>query len=487
MNEDYKKHLRGTLYAALYSLPLNLKGLILIPILTKKLNLSVYGAFVVAQTIISLVSGVSTLGLQMSLSQFLPVKKGTVEGARLFYSVFWTALATNGIVFLLFIMFATEIGREIGISSAAALEVGGIIALSSVFSVVVEYFRAAERPGTFLSIVGGRNYLEIAAIAFAVLWFARLNEIFASMLAVTFLFTIGTSVLVFPKIGQPQLRNLHVGPYLRYSLPLTSTTLLDWIINLSDRVLIGLMLGSLAVGLYNPGYALGSLILFVPTVLVTMLPPLVARLHDTGEMDTFDDIIRYSLKYFLLIAFPMFFGSLVLSKPLLAILSTSEIAEQGFFITPMVVLGAIFYGCARILLHVLQVKLQTQTIAKAWVVAALVNLILNVLLLKALGIVAAAISTAVAFFVAFAFIKKYADRLHPVRFNSIPIVRIALAGISMGLTVGVVYYAISSSMIANLGVGAVSYTLFLFGFSVFEEREKRLMGSLLGRAFQFAR
>ncbi len=487
MNEDYRKHVRGTLFTALYALPLNLKGIILIPVLTKSLDVSVYGAFVVAQTIISLLSGVSALGLQASLSQFFPTKKGTVEGARLFYSVFWMSLATNALVFLLVMGFADTVGRELSISSTEAVEVGAIVALSSIFGVAVEYFRASERFGLFLIIVGARAYLEIAVIAFVALSIGSLAAIFESMLIVVLLFAVGTSFWVLSKIGRPHPPNLLLGACLKFSLPLIPSTLSDWVINSSDRFLIGLILGGFAVGIYNPAYALGSIILIVPTIFVTMLPPLLARVHDNGKMDTFDEIIRYTLKYFLLIAIPVLFGSLVLSRPLLSLLSSKEIAEKSYFITPVVIFGAIFYGCARVLLHVLQVKLQTRSIAKAWFIAAVVNLVFNIIFLRVLGIVAAAISTAIAFGVAYAIIKKHTDNIHPVRLSNIPVVRIILSSLAMGGVVGVSYLALSQEIFLNLAVGVISYCLFLLAFRVFEQREKRLMGSLLGKALQFAR
>jgi O-antigen/teichoic acid export membrane protein len=406
MNEEYCKHTRGVLYTALYVVPLNLKGLVLIPVLTKTLDLEIYGAFVIVQTIISLLLGILNAGLESSLSRFLPVKKGTVEGAGIFYSIFCTSLAANLAVFLLFLGFCDKVGALLGVSRTAAILIGGIIALGSIFGIALEYFRATERFGLFNLIAGARTYLEIFIVTLAAIVLRNLDAIFASMLIVVCFFALGTVLWVLGEIGKPEAINFHVGPYLKYSIPLIPNTISDWVINLSDRFLIGVMLGSFAVGLYNPGYALGSVILFVPTIFVTVLPPLIARLHDTGNMDTLNEIIRHTMKYFLLIAIPVFFGSLVLSKPLLTLLSKREVADQGYLITPIVVFGAILFGCARVLVPVLQANLETRLIAKAWVVAGFVNLTLNLLLLKSLGIVAAALSTAMAFGVAFVMIKK---------------------------------------------------------------------------------
>jgi O-antigen/teichoic acid export membrane protein len=133
------------------------------------------------------------------------------------------------------------------------------------------------------------------------------------------------------------------------------------------------------------------------------------------------------------------------------------------------------------------VKLETQSIAKAWFIAALVNLTLNLLLLKVLGIIAAAISTALAFGVAFVVIKKRTDIVHVVRFTGIQIVRIILSSLAMGAAVGVCYLTLSQNLLLNLTVGIVLYCLFLLVFGVFEQREKKLIDFLFLRVNRLAR
>ena len=54
--------------------------------------------------------------------------------------------------------------------------------------------------------------------------------------------------------------------------------------------------------------------------------------------------IKLFIEIFLIVAIPSFFILSLLSKPILMIITTPEIALNGYFVTPFVALSALLFG-----------------------------------------------------------------------------------------------------------------------------------------------
>jgi len=123
------------------------------------------------------------------------------------------------------------------------------------------------------------------------------------------------------------------------SVPTLPGSLSYWIVDSSDRYLIGILLGVASVGYYSPGYTLGSIVSMLATPITSILTASLSKSYNENKEDEVKNLLEYSIKYFLVIGFPAVIGLSVLSKPLLTILSTIEIANSGYMITPFVALG----------------------------------------------------------------------------------------------------------------------------------------------------
>jgi O-antigen/teichoic acid export membrane protein len=88
----------------------------------------------------------------------------------------------------------------------------------------------------------------------------------------------------------------------------------------------------------------------------------------------------------------------VLSKSLLATLTTSEFLSA-YLIVPIVALAVILFNCRSVFSDVLTLLKRTKVIGLIYGIAALLNLILNIILVPVNGILGAAISTLLTFFI----------------------------------------------------------------------------------------
>jgi O-antigen/teichoic acid export membrane protein len=100
----------------------------------------------------------------------------------------------------------------------------------------------------------------------------------------------------------------------------------------------------------------------------------------------------------------------VLSKPLLLVLTTKQIAENGYLVTPLVAAGAAIIGATALITLILMLEKKTALIGTIAVVCAVFNLGLNLVLIPYLGFIGAALTTFLAFLLAFVLTTHYSLR-----------------------------------------------------------------------------
>lgn len=104
------------------------------------------------------------------------------------------------------------------------------------------------------------------------------------------------------------------------------------------------------------------------------------------------------MKYFLFIAIPAVFGLTVLSKPLLEIFTSPEFVP-GSSVIPFIALAGLMAGVFQIVINITHLVKRTQFNLVIHVIAAVINVILNVLLIPMIGILGAAIATTLSYLV----------------------------------------------------------------------------------------
>lgn len=372
----------------------SLHGIILVPILTKNLVPTDYGIFVQLTFVIALLMSVATLGLPYTLVRYIAGEKDKKEIQE---GIISTSIFIFFVSFILaaFIITLSETVLRDHLGGAADLV--KIIALIMPFwytsQVFLNVFRAFQEMKSYSALVLFQTYGEVALITYLVL---SGHSIFGALLAVLVvraaLFLVaGYSAIKKVGVKKPDFTRLK--KYLSFGLPLVPVALSAWVVSASDRYIIGSFLGSAHVAFYDPGCVLGNTIALSIGPLSFVLLAALVKLFEENRMKEVQNILRYSLKYFLLMAIPAVFGLAVLSKPLLTTLSTGEIAINGYLIVPFAATSMLFYGAYTVFSHILILEKKTKIIGYIWIISAILNLTFNVILVPLIGILGAAIST----------------------------------------------------------------------------------------------
>jgi O-antigen/teichoic acid export membrane protein len=367
------------------NLLLSLSGIILLPILTKNIPIEEYGIWVQISVTIGLIPAVVMLGLPYTMVRFLAAAKKREEIQEGFYSIACIVLFTSAIASLLLFLFSKPIAASLFDNNLTIARILPLIVFFACLNgILLNFFRTFQQIKRYSIFHFIQTYLNVALVAYFVLsGYGIFGAIIGLLISSSFVFLIMAS-LIISEIGINIPKFTHIREYLTFGLPTVPGNLSTWMVNSSDRYVIGIFLGTAFVGYYSPGYTMGNMINMFLAPLVFMLPAVLSKYYDENNMDEVKSVLRYSLKYFLLLAIPSVFGLSLLSKPILTILSTPEIALQGY------------------LMQIIMLEKKTKIVGTIWIIAAILNLGLNLIFIPYIGILGAAIATLIAF--AFAFI-----------------------------------------------------------------------------------
>jgi O-antigen/teichoic acid export membrane protein len=225
------------------------------------------------------------------------------------------------------------------------------------------------------------------------------------------------------------------------------------------------------VGYYSPAYALGGTLSMVAAPLVTLLLPILSKHYDNNNIADVRTILTYSLKYYEGIALPCVFAVSVLSKPLLLVLTTQQIAANGYLVTPLVASGAVLIGTGTVVMRVLALTKKTAIVGTIWILSAVLNFGLNLVLIPYLGLLGAALATFLTFLVAFVLITYYSLRQFKFDLNGRFIVKSICSSSIMALFL--IFWNPSGllSIVLSIALAAIIYVtilLVLRGFTIQE-------------------
>jgi O-antigen/teichoic acid export membrane protein len=169
------------------------------------------------------------------------------------------------------------------------------------------------------------------------------------------------------------------------------------IISNVDRYLLLYFLSPTAAGIYAVCFAVANILRNLTMVLNPTLYPTVTSAWDEGGVAMIRDLYYKIYKWYSLLAVPSLAGLTVLSGPILEILATAKVAASGQLVLPVLALGFFIRGYNNPLAYILNAAEQNKKLANATLIAAVVNLGLNLTLIQTVGIFGAVTATLVSY------------------------------------------------------------------------------------------
>lgn len=482
---SYQKYTKDIVVIGITNIVIALRGLILLPIISKMLGASGYGIWAQVMVTLLLIESIATLNLPASLARFLAAEKGKGKIKEGFLSViiavFCWSLFIALILFLVSKPFASALLHDPGLLQIVHLA-ALIVPFWAIEIVCLGFFRAFREMKTYSLLLISRNLVEVALIAYLVLSGRGVFGAVVSLLIARVMVDAVMLSIIIRRIGVKWPNFSPLRPYLSFGVPMIPGLLSSWVTSSSDRYVIGIFLGVTSVGIYSAGYSLGCIISFFIAPLAFVLLPTLSRLYDENRMTEVKIHLTYSLKYFLMLAIPSVCGLSVLAKPLIHSLTTLEFVPIGSLVVPFIAISYLLFGVYVVYSQVFILIKKTRIIGILWGGAALLNLALNIIFVPRFGILAAAGTTLVCYILVVGI----------TIFISVKHIKFSLAwafilkSIIASAAMSLIIWKLNPIGIINLlwviGLGVVIYFVILFLEKGFRRNEIRFFRQLFQRA-----
>ena len=257
-----------------------------------------------------------------------------------------------------------------------------------------------------------------------------------------------------PRISQPLLIEI-----LRYSLPLTATFALAFVISSSDRFLVAWFLGEGPAGVYSASYDLGQQTLTLLMTVVSLAAyPLAVRALEQEGVDAAQEQLQRNATLLLAIALPAAVGITVLAQNISDVMLGSSFREDAAHILPWVAMAILLAG-VRSYHFDLAFYLGKHTLGMIWITAAaaILNVLLNLWWIPQFGLIGAAYATFVAYLLALLLSATLGRRVFAIPFPYLDGFKIALASLIMGFLISFCpdyqgFYALASRILLAGGI-----------------------------------
>ncbi len=180
---------------------------------------------------------------------------------------------------------------------------------------------------------------------------------------------------------------------LKYSLPMIPDGLSWWVVNVSDRTIISFLIDNAANGIYAISCKFSNVLSTVFQVFnMSWQENASLHINDKDNSEYFTEILNSTFKLFysvcilILVCVPFVFKFMI-----------GISYQDAYHYVPILLYGNLFNALAIILGGVYIAKKQTKKVANTTMFGAIINIIINLLLIKRIGLWAAAISTMVSY------------------------------------------------------------------------------------------
>jgi O-antigen/teichoic acid export membrane protein len=472
-----------TAVVAAAQLLLKLRGLVAIPLIVKFLGAAEYGVWVQTLALVDFSSSVVGANLHHPLVRFL---SESPERGRKIYGTLLAATVATGIVGgLVFFSAAESVSRfALGDASHAwEVRVGGLLLLCyNVRLFNLNAYRALGRMKERAAFELLSTFGMLAGMSL-LLWSGyRLPGVFIFMGAWEAAFALALCVHIGRIVGVGSFDGRLLKDALRYALPLLPAGLSVWILDRSDRLVIGHFMGPESVGVYSANYALAGLLMVFQTPLQVTLLPKVSSLWN-AERATAVRYVSLSNKLFLTFAIPFVVGAPMVARPLLARLGNEEISAGGGTLTFLIAAGVLMWGVSVMLTQIFYGARRTLPVGVVTVAAALLNLLLNFLLVPTWGVAGAAFATLVSYAASCAALYALSLKIARLDFYAPRLLKCAAASLAMWVVLRALVGVSERppALAVAIVAGVATYFASLWLLRAFEPSEFEFLKGLLTR------
>ena len=379
----------------------------LLPLYTAYLATSEYGLVDLIQTYVTLLVPIITLELEMSIFRYLIDSRSSDKDTKKLISnnfyVLGISLSVFSILYIIVTCFVTIPFRWIIlIDIIVCVLSGNFLQVARGFGKTVDFSISCILTGltTVVSNIFLICFMGMQAEGMII------SMALANFICSLYLFL---RLKLYSKIDFKLVDHKLLKEMYKYSIPLIPNGISWWIVNVSDRTIIAWILGAGANGLYAISNKFPTIISSLTGVFnLSWSESAALHINSKDRDEFFSDIFNTIMKLFIALGVGM-----IACMPFVFPILINSKYNGAYNYIPYLVLGSVFNVAICLYSQVYLAKKLSKQVASTAILGAIINIVINVVFIKYIGLYAAAISTAVSYFVMMLYrhidLKKYVN------------------------------------------------------------------------------
>ena len=407
VNESLQKIAKGTgivFTGAIIGLLLGFAGRV---VLIRFATQSEYGIYSLAFTLLSIFVIISTLGLGEGSTRYIAYFKGKGEEGNvrdvIFFSIKIALVASTSLTMISFfvsdfisvnIFHTPELSTPLKIFSIAI----PFSVLISVFIAIFRGFGKADSKVYFQDILRPVLFLLflIAVVLFnlpfiGVFYAYTLSIVVTCVVFLMYMVKKCTLLTGKNSFGKPMAKKL-----LSFSVPLLAVSILWMVMSWTDTLMLGYYKTPDVIGVYNAALSLANLLSLVINSIGFLFMPIMSLLYGKNQMEEVKRSYAISTKWCFIGTLPIFFMLFLFPDIVLDLLFGSRYIDAAI-ILQVLALGFLFNSYFGLNYHMLIITGKSKFLMQCFLISAVMNIALNIILIPALGALGAAITSASSF------------------------------------------------------------------------------------------
>ena len=391
------KLFKNTIYYSIGEICPRIISFLLLPIYTQYLSTSDYGILAYTNTVNSFLFVLGSLSLNTYILRFYFIHQAEEQRKQMIGSIYMAILGVNililGLAYAILPHVISDFHLQVPWNPYFKLAI--IVNFLDSFSIIpLVIYRVKQQAQFFVCLNLSRTILQVVLTIYFIVFqkTGLIGNYYASILAYAPFVLIYIGII--KKYACFKLKVSYISEGLRYALPLLPGALAYLVLSVSDRLILERNVAMSEIGIYNVAFTLSLALNVVIQSGYKAIEPEIFKRYSSQDYYIF---LRKVQSLFFVVIYIVGLGLTLFSQEIFYYI-TAQPFHEAYKYVPILIVGVIMTGQNVIYSGILSAEKRNKVVGMAALCGAIVSICLNISLTPLWGAKAAAISSALSFF-----------------------------------------------------------------------------------------